>query len=245
MRCSSRSTALSGNRSTTLAQTGVLVVLSLAVGVAESDQTLRVERAISDAVRVRMGEVTEVQVAVGQIRLEDGVTGELEARPVSGARLGRRTRFTLYRQSTEAAGAGERVGYAVAEAHATMTHLRTARSIARGAVLSLEDLVESDADVGSVPFTPLPTLNEVVGSTTKRHLTEGALISRMLIRPPTLVRARDVVLTRARVGVVVVAGRTTATESGQLGDVIGLVNKESGRRLRGRVVALGEVEVVY
>jgi flagella basal body P-ring formation protein FlgA len=42
----------------------------------------------------------------------------------------------------------------------------------------------------------------------------------------------------------VVAGRTRATESGQLYDVIGLLNEDSGRRLRGRVVGEGEVEVV-
>ena len=51
MRCSSRSTVLSSNRWTTLAQTGVLVVLSLSVVLGESDRTVRVERAIADACR--------------------------------------------------------------------------------------------------------------------------------------------------------------------------------------------------
>ena len=43
---------------------------------------------------------------------------------------------------------------------------------------------------------------------------------------------------------VTVSGHATAKESGELGDVIALVNELSGRRLTGRVVALGEVEVV-
>ena len=125
MRCSSRSTVLSSNRWTTLAQTGVLVVLSLSVVLGESDRTVRVERAIADAVRATMGDVVRVDVTVGQIRLSDAVTAELEARPAPGARLGRRTRFTLYRRPTGDAAVAERVGYAVAEANATIMHLRT------------------------------------------------------------------------------------------------------------------------
>ncbi len=245
MRCSSRSTVLSSNRWTTLAQTGVLVVLSLSVVLGESDRMVRVERAIADAVRATMGDVVRVDVTVGQIRLSDAVTAELEARPAPGARLGRRTRFTLYRRPTGDAAVAERVGYAVAEANATIMHLRTARPIKRGTIFSVDDLIQAEADVGSVPLKPLPTLEQVVGATAKRHLTEGALVSSTVVRPSTLVRTGDLVLAQVRVGAVVVAGRTTALQSGQLGDVIGLVNEQSGQRIRGRVVAPGEVEVVH
>lgn len=245
MKCFSRSIVSSSRRRVVLAQTGVLVVLGLTVAAGESARGDQVEQAIVDAVRLRMGEAIDIDVAVGQVRLIKDAGLELEARPAPGARLGRRTRFTLYRHTSSEGDGTQRVGYAVAEARATMAHLRTSRPIARGTVISESDLVLAESDVGSVLLKPLPTLAEVVGSTAVRHMTEGALISSKAIRPPTLVRTGDVVLTRVRVGVVVVAGRTTATRNGQLGDVIGLVNEQSGRRLRGRVVASGEVEVVH
>ena len=106
-------------------------------------------------------------------------------------------------------------------------------------------VVSTEADVGSVPLKPLPTLDEVVGSTAARPLKADALVGHTSIRLPTLVRPGDLVVTRVRVGVVVVAGHTTATETGHLGEVIGLINEQSGRRLQGRVVAAGEVEVVH
>ena len=105
--------------------------------------------------------------------------------------------------------------------------------------------METVTDVGMVALAPLPTLDEVVGATMSRPLKADALISRSAIRLPTLVRTGDLVVTHVRVGAVVAAGRTTAIESGQLGEVIDLLNKQSGQRMRGRVVAHGEVEVVY
>lgn len=242
MRCSSRSTASSSRRHAVV-RTGVLIAVGLTTAVGASSPHDRVEEAIADAVRSKMGEVSEVEVTLGQVRLADEAGLALEARPAPGARLGRRTRFTLYGLASTT-GTRERVGYAVAEARATMAHLRTSRAIKRGTVIADADLVEVESDVGSVLLKPLPTLEEAVGSTAARTLTEGDLISATAIRPPTLVRTRDIVLTRVRVGAVVVTGRTTATESGQLGDVIGLINEVSGRRLRGRVIASGEVEVV-
>ena len=243
MKCSSRPTASSSSRQVGLALVGLFAALCHPVAAGESVRSDQVEQAIAEAVRARMGEVASVDVTLGHVRLTDNAGLELEARPAPGARLGRRTRFTLYQPAAEG-GVAQRVGYAVAEAHATIVHLRTARPIARGTVLEVDDLVQAEGDVGSVLLKPLPTLAQVLGSTAARTLTEGDLISAATIRPPTLVRSGDVVVTRVRVGSVVVTGRTTATRSGQLGDVVGLVNEESGRRLRGRVIAAGEVEVV-
>ena len=243
MRCSNRSTPSSSNGVVTLA--GMMVMLWVGTTAAASDQTQRVEQAIADAVRARIGEAAEVHVTVGQVRLPDDEIAALEARPVSGARLGRRTRFTLYLPPAAPNQKAQRVGYAVAEAHATLEHVQTARPISRGVVLTAEDVVVTTADVGRVPLAPLPTIDEVLGATLSRPLKAGVLIGRTAIRLPMLVRTGDLVVTRVQVGAVVVAGRTTATESGQLGEVIGLLNEQSGRRLRGRVVAQGEVEVVY
>ena len=91
---------------------------------------------------------------------------------------------------------------------------------------------------------PLPTHPDLVGAMASRDLRSGDLITSTVIALPKLVRARESVVVTVQVGSVTVSGHATAKESGELGDVIALVNEHSGRRLTGRVVALGEVEVV-
>jgi len=63
-------------------------------------------------------------------------------------------------------------------------------------------------------------------------------------RPPTLVRAGDRVRAVARVGGVEAVVIAIAEQSGSAQQVIRVVNPDSRRAIRARVVAPGEVEVV-
>lgn len=239
MRCFSRSIASFSN--SVARQIGLVTLLVMASPIVEmnasvnSETDLRVEQAIVNAVRARLGEAAEVSVAIGQVRLIDGEYDELEARP---------TRFTLYQTSSNLSGGSVRVGYAVAEAHAVTEHVRTARPINRGTTLTDDDLVALDGDLGAVLMRPLPTHQSLVGAIASRDLRSGTLVTSTVVALPKLVRARESVVVRVQVGSVIVSGHATATENGELGDVISLLNEQSGRRLRGRVVAPGEVEVV-
>ena len=183
-------------------------------------------------------------MTTGQIRLIEGDFTDLEARPAPGAHLGRPTRFTLYERPTELSGVAERIGYAVAEVHVEVEHVRAVRPIGRGTVLAADDLVAIDGDIGAVVMRPLPTHSDLVGAMASRDLRSEDLITTTVTALPKLVRARESVVVTVRVGSVTVSGHATAKESGERGDVIVLVNEQSGRRLTGRVVALGEVEVV-
>ena len=239
MRCFSRSIASFSN--SVARQIGLVTLLVMASPIVEmnasvnSETDLRVEQAIVNAVRARLGEAAEVSVAIGQVRLIDGEYDELEARP---------TRFTLYQTSSNLSGGSVRVGYAVAEAHAVTEHVRTARPINRGTTLTDDDLVALDGDLGAVLMRPLPTHQSLVGAIASRDLRSGTLVTSTVVALPKLVRARESVVVRVQVGSVIASGHATATENGELGDVISLLNEQSGRRLRGRVVAPGEVEVV-
>lgn len=245
MKCSSRSTALSSSahRRAWL----VVGMMPVAAGIALGSVVVaapNVEQAIADAIRARVGDGADVSVTLGQVQLVGDDVVDLEARPVPGARLARPTRFTLYRKGTGAVRANGRVGYAVAETRVSMEHVRAARPIGRGTVLSEDDLVLTVGDIGGVQLKPLPTPTDLIGARASRALRAGDLVTGTMVSLPKLVRARESVVVSARVGVVTVFGRATATQSGELGEVISLVNEESGRRLKGRVVALGEVEVV-
>ena len=247
MRCSRKSTT-SFDRARLTAVMALLVGLLVpgllgASSTTETEDDALVMQAIADVVRARIGAAATVEVTVAQVRVVDGVFTDLEARPSPGMRLGRPTRFNLYQRPAGPSDSLERVGYAVAQVHVTMPHVRTARPIERGTVLNDDDVVLVDADIGAVPLKPLPTVVEVVGAMVVRDLSAGDLLSRTVIRLPMLVRRGSEVVTHVRVGVVVVTGRATAREAGRLGDLISLVNDESGRRLTGRVVGAGEVEV--
>ena len=246
MRCSSRSIASFSSARVWLAVLMVAAPVCEAVAAVPADgrTALQVERAIVEAVRGRLGETADVAVTMGQVRLIDGEFAALEARPAPGARLGRPTRFTLYENDTNLPGAATRIGYAVAEIRVVIGHVRTARPVGRGTVLAADDLVAFAGDIGSVLMRPLPTHPDLVGAMASRDLRAGDLITSPVVTLPQLVRARESVAVTVQVGAVIVSGRATAKGSGRLGDVISLVNEQSGRRLRGRVVALGEVEVV-
>ena len=174
MRCSSKSIHSSSSGQTILA--GLLVLLWMGTAVGASDHTQRVEQAIADAVRAQIGESAEVRVTLGLVRLPETELRALEARPVSGARLARPTRFTLYRRSADRSQSAERVGYAVAEVHATFEHLRTVHPVSRGTVLTAEDVMQTVADVGMVALATLPTLDDVVGATMSRPLKANELV---------------------------------------------------------------------
>ena len=247
MRCSSRSIASFSSAAAGrvwLAAMLVAVAAVLTAAAADGQTAPRVELAIAEAVRSRISPTAEVDVTIGQTRLIDGEFTDLEARPAPGARLGRPTRFTLYQKSTGPSGVAARIGYAVAEIHVAVEHLRAARPIGRGTVLAADDLVAIDGDVGAVLMRPLPTATDLGGAQASRDLRSGDLITSTVIALPKLVRARESVVVTVQVGSVTVTGHAIAKKSGELGDVIALVNEQSGRRLTGRVVALGEVEVV-
>lgn len=202
--------------------------------------------AISAAVRERVGATASVQVTVEKAELREAsdATVPLVAQPPPGARLGRPVRYALYRPTgVGSARSRRRVGYAIAEARVSMTHARAARPLSRGEVVEATDVVVADTDVGEIRMAPLPDVASMVGSSVVRQIRAGELLSASVIRPPVLVRPGESVVTKVAVGAVSVTGVAVARQVGRLGDLITLVNEESGRRLHGRVVALQEVEV--
>ena len=113
MRCSSRSIASFSSAAAGrvwLAAMMVTIPPAGAAFAADEDTVVRVELAIAEAVRNRIGARAEVSVTIGQVRLIDGEFTDLEARPAPGARLGRPTRFTLYHRPVDRSGVAARIG---------------------------------------------------------------------------------------------------------------------------------------
>ena len=204
-----------------------------------------VGRAIAVAIRDRMG--AGADVAVDRVwlsaALPSGVT-ELTATPEPGSRLGRPIRFSLSRRILPGDSRGSGAGYAVADLTVHADHTRAARAVSRGAELTVDAVVASREAIRSAWLKRLPLPGEVVGARAARDLAPDEIVEGTMIAAQSLVRSGQLVSVRSVIGLIDVRGRAKASQQGTLGDIIRLVNPDSGRVLRGRVVGNGEVEVI-
>jgi flagella basal body P-ring formation protein FlgA len=124
-------------------------------------------------------------------------------------------------------------------------HVRTRQKIAIGDALTADALEVVRDDVGRQPLAPLPGLEAVRGLTTRKALLAGEIVTRVAAVVPALVNSGDEVVTIARVGALEVRGRAVAAQSGTLGATVIVVNPDSKKRLRARVVGEALVEVLH
>jgi flagella basal body P-ring formation protein FlgA len=197
-----------------------------------------VRTAIEQAVQARFGR--DAQVRVDDLRIvlaREGVADRLVAVPDPGARLGRRARFALQR------GDGRFAGEATCALRIATTLARARRDLTRGTVLSQEDVEIVRGELAEGPLRAPPT--GVVGARTTRAVgARTALVGSLLVVPP-LVRSGEPVTTIVRMPGMEARGRGVASQSGDFGELVLIVNPESRRTFRARVVGRGEVEVVH
>lgn len=248
MRCSSRSTTCRGS----LWLVALFSLLLRApVGAREDGgavlQASAVRHAVVEAVKARMGQTAEVRVEDLRIAALP-VAGDLTlvAVPEPGARLARQNRFTLQWVATTRAAGHSPVagGYALASVFVSVEHARASKVIARGETCDEFDLIASRGEVGAVLLQRLPRLSDVKGTTALRDVQADEVLTRAAVAVRQTVRSGDVVVVRATSDGVTVQGEGVAQQSGGEGDVIRVVNRESRRPLKARVVGPGKVEVV-
>lgn len=220
------------------------LVLVSASGMAQERDEALVRTAIVDAVQARLGADAGVAVTDLELHVTDEAAVRLIATPEPGARLGAAMQFNLSKPTGDPGARTRSVGRAVATVTVIASHVRLARPVVRSSVLTADDLQDSRGEVGDVPLKALPRLADLVGATAVRDLGVDEVVISGLVRIPPLVRSGQMVLMRWALGSVEARGRGVASQNGQRGDIIRLVNPDSGRRLQGRVVAPGEVEVV-
>jgi flagella basal body P-ring formation protein FlgA len=213
--------------------------LGAAAPVAAGDETLApIREAIAQAVVGRFGPGATATVDELRVRLAPGRAARRVAAHVEpGARVGGLVRFTLRWADGRHAGEADAVVRVQAEC------ARARRDLERGTVLAAGDLEVVRADVGRALLRPCPT--ELAGARLLRSLAAGDIVTAVAVAVAPLVRSGDAVVTRVRTAGIEVSGKGVASQSGELGDVIRVVNPESGRTLRARVTARGEVEVIH
>lgn len=203
---------------------------------------LRIRDAIVDAVRGRMGDDAVVTIAAMDVSGEPSAA-YLQAVPQPNARLGEPIHFRLLGAAGRGAPARV-VGAVVASLSVDVEYVRARALVPRG-----RDLAEADTEVvrgtlRGVPLRRLPRLDEVAGTRVLVPLAPGEIVTRTAIALRPAVKSGHLVRATTRIAGLTVTASLLAAQDGVLGAIIRVVNTDSRRELRARVVEPGVVEVI-
>lgn len=238
MRCCSRSTTSRG--SVPLAGLLALAAWLLPAAALAVDEAA-VRSAIEAAVRRQVGEVAAVVVRDLSVRGADEAEGSVFVSLPADARAGVPVRMPLKVMRPD--GRAARFGEALCVLDLRLAGVRTRRAIGRGEQLAADDVEAVEVDATGWPLRALPT--DVTGARATTDLPAGQVVQRQMVVPSPLVRSGEAVTITVRVGGLQVQTRGVAAQAGRMGEVIRVVNADSGRRLSARVVGPAAVEVQH
>src|SRR5262249_25652696 len=138
-----------------------------------------------------------------------------------------------------------RIGYARARVRIAVPHAVARRAALRGSVLQDDDVEARDGEVANVPLRRLPTVREIVSGRALRNLNEGDVVSSAAVTVAPAVRSGQEVRASVMAGGAEVTASLTAAQDGEPGAIIRVVNRDSRRQLKARVVSQGVVEVIH
>jgi flagella basal body P-ring formation protein FlgA len=229
------------HRSVCAAAAAIVALSALAPAALRASRagTLTAREAIATAIADRLGPDTAITIrsvdpVVDDMRFRDAV-------PDPAAKLGRAIWFTL---SSDEAGL-PRTQQVLADVQVTVDCVRVLRDIERGHVITAGDVTEAREDAAGAPLHRLPLLAQVVGARALRPIAAREIVLTGFVAGKRAVAAGDTVTVIAVSGPVEVTATLVAVDAGDPGDVIRVVNKETRRYLRTRVISAGVVEVVH
>jgi flagella basal body P-ring formation protein FlgA len=197
-----------------------------------------VREAIAAAVRDRMGAAADV---IDELEVDREIEGPVLATPDPGSRLDRAIRFTL-RPVANPRGPSR---WATALVRVAVLHAHANRHLDRGVEISAADLTASSHVIATGVLRALPTVESAANARSLRPLAEGACITASSIAAMAAVRGGHEVIAITRIGDVEARATVTAAENGDAGSVIRVVNRQTQRPLKARVLSKGIVEIVH
>jgi flagella basal body P-ring formation protein FlgA len=211
---------------------------------AEASEIARARAAVVESIQGRLGPDVQVDLDAFICRLAPDAPDTLMATPDLTGRTGRSMRFT-FANAQGPGGRVVRVGEATAVVHVSGPHVRAVRPIDAGRTLTPEDVALDDGPIDNAPLRRLSTLDEVIGARTVRPLAAGDPVVQGVVVGVPVVRAGDRVRATVRVMGIEAVVVAVAEQNGMPDQIIRVVNPDSRRAVRARVVAKGEVEVVH
>jgi flagella basal body P-ring formation protein FlgA len=200
-----------------------------------------ISSAIVDAVRQRMGE--DAAVTVTDVDVRGGlIEPPVSAVPSPGARTGATMRFQLV--GPDRNGRVRVIGWATARVDVAVEHVRVRQLVSRGQALADEDLEVATGEVAGLPLRWLPRRREVLGARALTTVGAGSVLTKTAVATRPAVKSGQTVRAMVRVGRVHVEAELVAVQDGDPGATVRVVNRDSRRELRARVVEPGVVEVL-
>jgi flagella basal body P-ring formation protein FlgA len=188
------------------------------------------------AVLERMGPDVEVTVTLLSLPAQPALFRSATADP--SAWLGKPVRVSLLTGAGPATFAS--VDLKVVADYAVTTH-----EIAAGRVLTADDVKAAHGELRDMPLRRVPAAGALVGARALRAMAAGTTIQSSFVIVRRVVEPGDKVTVVAAAGAVEVTATLVAADGGQVGDVIRVVNPDTRRYLRGRVLRAGFVEVIH
>jgi flagella basal body P-ring formation protein FlgA len=225
------------------------VVVLLAGGVAmpapaAAADAAAVRAAIETAIRARLGAAAVVEIDTVQVSwIREAAS--VEATPDVGARLGAPLRFTL--RTLEPGPAGPRVvvaGSAVVQGRVHLPHVHARQTLTPGTVLTEADLHQVTHHLTALPLKALPDASSLVGARVLRRVAADACIDGTAVALLHAVRSGQSVTAVSRFAGGEVSAVVVASEHGDPGRVIQVVNPQTRRALKARVLSAGVVEIL-
>jgi flagella basal body P-ring formation protein FlgA len=202
-------------------------------GLAPADVVIRA------AITARLGVDATIDVQAIDLPARPGLpTMFRQARPDPSARLGRPMRFVLLPAT------GMPIT-AIATVHVVAEHVVTARAIDRNETMAPEAMRVVREELRDMPLRRVLTPAQVRGGRVLRPMAAGAAVLPGAVVVKRAVEPGDRVTVMAVSGDVQVSAELIATDGGDPGDVIRVVNPDTRKDLRGRIVKEGLVEVNY
>jgi flagella basal body P-ring formation protein FlgA len=226
---------------------GLLVAVSLlAVAVRpQAQERADVDAAVAAAtaaVRDVFGGDAEVTLSEPILSLTADAALVDHAVPEPSSRTAGPVRFVLYAAGD---GAARRIGRLTARVDVATTHVRARQRVAVRDVIATDDVEVVRGDIGRQMFAVLPAVDAVTGASTRKSLMTGEVVTPLSLVAHEMVTSGKEVVTVARIGAIEVRGRAIAAQSGGLGETVIVVNPDSRKRLRARIVADATVEVIH
>jgi flagella basal body P-ring formation protein FlgA len=193
-------------------------------------------RAIAEAVVARVGAGAEVTVRLASA-VAPNWKGDLSSLAIDpAARLG----APIFVTFLNGPSASLRVS---ADVRIVADYVRASHTVLAGQTITPADIMAVRDVVPAMPLRHLPTAAEVLGARTIRRLNPGDVLQTAFVATPPVVQMGEPVTAIARIGDLEVAARFVAEDNGRIGDLIRIMNPDTKRTLRARIIKAGTVEV--
>jgi flagella basal body P-ring formation protein FlgA len=123
-------------------------------------------------------------------------------------------------------------------------HARAARFMPRGATLGDGDIVDRRDEIVEGPLRVPPSASAVSGCRVLRDIQAGAAVTAASVMAKLAVRTGQTVTAVSRASGIEVSASMVAADSGNPGSIIRVVNRDTRRALRARIISTGIVEII-